>query len=44
LSIEFEASDTAALRAAVNSYLHWICGITETIERLDKGRYRGKEV
>lgn len=36
LSIEVEASDTAALRAAVNSYLHWIGGIMEVIERLGK--------
>lgn len=44
LSIEVEARDTAALRAAVNSYLHWICAIIDTIERLNEREYLGKEV
>ncbi|MEM3070240.1 MAG: KEOPS complex subunit Pcc1 [Candidatus Bathyarchaeia archaeon] len=38
LLVEVEASDTAALRAAMNSYLHWIGEIMDILERLsDKG-------
>ena len=30
LTLSFEASDTPALRAAINSYLHWIALIKDT--------------
>lgn len=30
LTLKFEARDTSALRAAINSYLHWIALIDET--------------
>jgi tRNA threonylcarbamoyladenosine modification (KEOPS) complex Pcc1 subunit len=30
LTLKFEAKDTAALRAAVNSYLRWVALINET--------------
>jgi len=30
LTLNFEASDTSALRAAINSYLHWIALIKDT--------------
>ncbi|MBS7637875.1 hypothetical protein KEJ49_03150 [Candidatus Bathyarchaeota archaeon] len=42
LLIEVEASDTAALRAAVNSYLHWIGGIMDIVKRLSRRELRGK--
>ncbi len=43
LSLHLEASDTAALRAAINSYLHWIGGIIEIVEGL-RGDSKGKGV
>jgi len=30
LTMRFEASDTSALRAVVNSYLHWIALVNDT--------------
>lgn len=42
LLVEIEASDTAALRAAVNSYLHWIGGIIDLVERLGKKELQGR--
>jgi tRNA threonylcarbamoyladenosine modification (KEOPS) complex Pcc1 subunit len=35
LNLTFEATDTSALRAAVNSYLHWILSTREVIESLE---------
>lgn len=35
LTLSFEASDTSALRAAVNSYLHWIALIKDTYTVLE---------
>lgn len=35
LILEFEAKDTSALRAAVNSYLHWILLVSDTFSRLE---------
>ena len=35
LNLTFEATDTSALRAAINSYLHWILltrGVLESLE------------
>jgi len=40
LTLDFEASDTSALRAAINSYLHWIALVKDTylvLESLGKG-------
>jgi len=34
LNLTFEATDTPALRAAVNSYLHWILLTREVLESL----------
>lgn len=34
LNLTFEATDTSALRAAINSYLHWILLTKETIKSL----------
>jgi tRNA threonylcarbamoyladenosine modification (KEOPS) complex Pcc1 subunit len=31
----FEAQDTSALRAAINSYLHWILLTREVLESLE---------
>jgi len=39
LTLSFEASDTSALRAAINSYLHWIALVKDTylvLDSLDK--------
>ena len=35
LTLEFEARDTSALRAAVNSYLHWISLTIDTLTKLE---------
>lgn len=35
LSLTFEATDTSALRAAINSYLHWILLTREVLESLE---------
>jgi len=35
LILEFEAKDTSALRAAVNSYLHWISLVSDTYAKLE---------
>lgn len=35
LTLKLEASDTTALRAAVNSYLRWIIVINDTCSTLD---------
>jgi len=35
LSLTFEATDTPALRAAINSYLHWILLTREVLESLE---------
>jgi len=35
LNLTFEASDTSALRAAMNSYLHWILLTRDVIESLE---------
>ena len=35
LNLTFEATDTSALRAAINSYLHWILLTREVIESLE---------
>ena len=37
LKLVFEAKDTSALRAAVNSYLHWIRLTKETLDSLAAG-------
>jgi len=34
LNLTFEATDTPALRAAINSYLHWILLTREVLESL----------
>lgn len=34
LTLEFEATDTSALRAIVNSYLHWVMLVSDTFSRL----------
>ncbi len=36
LTLKFEAKDTSALRAAINSYLHWIALINETCSVLQQ--------
>jgi len=36
IDLTFEASDTSALRAAINSYLHWILLTREVLESLEK--------
>jgi tRNA threonylcarbamoyladenosine modification (KEOPS) complex Pcc1 subunit len=36
LNLIFEAQDTSALRAAINSYLHWILLTREVLESLEK--------
>jgi len=36
LVLWFEASDTSALRAAINSYLRWIMLINESIEAMQE--------
>jgi len=35
LNLIFEAQDTSALRAAINSYLHWILLTKEVLESLE---------
>jgi len=35
LSLTFEAKDTPALRAAINSYLHWILLTRDVLESLE---------
>lgn len=35
LNLIFEARDTSALRAAINSYLHWILLAREVLESLE---------
>jgi len=35
LNLTFEATDTSALRAAINSYLHWILLTRDVIESLE---------
>jgi len=35
LTIRFEARDTSALRAAMNSYLHWIALVNEACSVLE---------
>ena len=35
LTLEFEARDTSALRAVVNSYLHWISLSMNTLTKLE---------
>jgi len=35
VSIRSWASDTSALRASLNSYLHWVQGIMDVVERLN---------
>jgi len=35
LNLTFEATDTSALRAAINSYLHWILLTRDTLETLE---------
>ena len=35
LVLEFEASDTIALRAALNAYLRWISGISNVLRVLE---------
>ena len=37
LKLVFEAKDTSALRAAVNSYMHWIRLTKETLDSLAAG-------
>jgi tRNA threonylcarbamoyladenosine modification (KEOPS) complex Pcc1 subunit len=34
VTITIEASDVAALRAAINSYLHWVSTILDVVERV----------
>jgi tRNA threonylcarbamoyladenosine modification (KEOPS) complex Pcc1 subunit len=34
LTLEVQAKDTSALRAIVNSYLHWILLVSDTFSRL----------
>jgi KEOPS complex subunit Pcc1 len=34
LTLRFEARDTSALRASVNSYLHWVLLAMDTLSRL----------
>jgi len=36
LNLIFEATDTSALRAAINSYLHWILLTKEVLESLER--------
>jgi len=35
LNLTFEATDTPALRAAINSYLHWILLTRDVLESLE---------
>ncbi len=35
LKLSFEATDTSALRAAVNSYLRWVCLVNDMCSALD---------
>ncbi len=36
LILEFEAQDTSALRASMNSYLRWINSMSKVLESIDK--------
>jgi len=36
LNLTLEATDTSALRAAINSYLHWIVLTKEILESLER--------
>jgi tRNA threonylcarbamoyladenosine modification (KEOPS) complex Pcc1 subunit len=36
LTLEFEARDTSALRAVVNSYLHWVSLSMDTLAKLEQ--------
>ncbi|MGQ9565530.1 MAG: KEOPS complex subunit Pcc1 [Candidatus Bathyarchaeales archaeon] len=36
LTLKFEANDSAALRAVVNSYLHWISLSIDTLAKLEQ--------
>jgi len=35
LTLRFEANDTSALRAVVNSYLHWALLVMDTLRKLE---------
>ena len=35
LTLKFEAKDTSALRAIINSYMHWIKLVTDTFSWLE---------
>jgi tRNA threonylcarbamoyladenosine modification (KEOPS) complex Pcc1 subunit len=35
LTLELEARDTSALRAAINSYLHWVSLAMDTLSKLE---------
>ena len=35
LTLGFEAKDTSALRAVINSYLHWVLLVVDTFSRLE---------
>jgi tRNA threonylcarbamoyladenosine modification (KEOPS) complex Pcc1 subunit len=35
LTLKFEAKDTSALRAIINSYMHWIKSVTDTFSWLE---------
>jgi tRNA threonylcarbamoyladenosine modification (KEOPS) complex Pcc1 subunit len=35
IAIKSWASDTSALRASLNSYLHWVQGIVDVVDRLN---------
>jgi tRNA threonylcarbamoyladenosine modification (KEOPS) complex Pcc1 subunit len=38
LVLDFEAADTSALRAAMNSFLHWILLARDVLESLESNR------
>jgi len=38
LVLRFEASDTSALRAVINSYLHWTLLVMDTLSRFESQR------
>jgi len=40
LTLDFEAADTSALRAAINSYLHWIYLMKTVLESVDEVGYK----
>jgi len=35
LILDFEAEDTASLRAVINSYLHWVCLTRNILNSID---------